>query len=117
MAMTRAANLFFVIALSACSVDREPRIPETPVADNPATTNDESNDQAVGHHGTVTLCVSTPHNGRSYTLDANVDGGAVSEVYFPKGGNVDFDDCELNDELSGECVDENGKTWEFTGEC
>jgi hypothetical protein len=47
----------------------------------------------------------------------DVEDGAVSEIYFPKGGNVDFYGCELDTDLTGECEDENGRTWEFSGEC
>lgn len=115
--MTHAVSLLLAVVLSGCFADRAPRSPSTAVADDPSTNNDESNDQAVGDYGTVTLCVSTPHNGRSYTLDADVDDSILTTVYFPKGGNVDFDGCELDDDLAGSCEDENGKTWDFDGEC
>lgn len=86
--------------------------------DDPATSNDESNDQPVGLFGDVTLCVSTPHNGESYTLDVAVDEDrTVSEIYFPKGGNVDLYGCQLEDDLTGLCEDEAGRDWQFDGEC
>jgi hypothetical protein len=84
-------------------------------ADDPSTTNDESNDQPLGHFGTVTLSVIGP-NGNPYTLDADVDDNKLERLYFPKGGWLDFDACELDDDLNGECTDENGKDWTIEGE-
>lgn len=87
------------------------------LADNSATTNDESNDQPIGTAGTKTFCVSTPHNGRRYALDVDANGeGYINKIYFPKGGHVDFSDCITHSDWSGECDDENGKTWVFEGE-
>jgi hypothetical protein len=83
--------------------------------DDPATTNDESNDQPLGHFGTVTLIVSQEESGNTYTLDVEVEDGAVERIYFPRGGWVDLDGCELESDLTGECVDENGKHWTFGG--
>jgi hypothetical protein len=60
------AALFFV---ASCSKDEtrnrdepdEPmvRAPYTPAPDDPSTSNDESNDQPLGHFGTRTLVVSS----------------------------------------------------------
>ncbi len=83
--------------------------------DDPSTTNDESDDQPKGHFGTVTLSVTGP-NGNHYTLDADVDDNRLARLYFPKGGWLDFDECELDDDLNGECTDENGRTWTIEGE-
>jgi hypothetical protein len=84
--------------------------------DDPYTSNDESNDQPVGYFGTLTMSVSSLESGNSYTLDADVDGTTVDRVYFPKGGWVDFFDCELDDGLIGTCLDERGRSWSFDGE-
>jgi hypothetical protein len=86
-----------------------------PEADGPTTSNDESNDQPKGHFGTVTLSVTGP-NGNHYTLDADVNDNNLERLYFPKGGWLDFDDCELDEDLNGECTDENGRTWTIEGE-
>lgn len=88
------------------------------VEDDPRTTNDESNDQPLGSRGN-TMCVGTPHNGRKYRLDADLedDFGVVRSLYFPKGGNVDFENCVVDADFLGECEDESGKTWEFEGVC
>jgi hypothetical protein len=86
-----------------------------PEPDDPDTTNDESNDQPVGHFGTVTLSVIGPP-GNHYTLDADVDDNKIERLYFPKGGWIDFDDCDLDEDLNGECTDENGNSWTFGGE-
>jgi hypothetical protein len=86
-----------------------------PQEDDPDTTNDETNDQPVGHFGTVTLSVIGP-NGNHYTLDADVDDNRIEQLYFPKGGWIDFDECDLDEDLNGECTDENGDTWTFEGE-
>jgi hypothetical protein len=61
----------------------------------------------------VTLIVSQEESGNTYTLDVEVEDGAVQRIYFPKGGWVDLDGCELEDDLTGECVDENGDHWIF----
>ena len=84
--------------------------------DNPNTTNDESNDQPVGHFGTVTLIVSQAESGHTYTLDVEMDGSEATRIYFPKGGWVDLEGCELEDGYAGKCIDENGRHWTFEGE-
>ena len=86
-----------------------------PEADDPDTTNDESNDQPTGHFGSMTLVVTGPA-GHEYTLDADVDDRTLQRLYFPKGGWLDFDDCELDEDMSGECEDEKGQTWTIQGE-
>ena len=86
-------------------------------ADDPSTTNVESNDQSLGYYGTRTLCVTNHGSGNSYPLDADMDGLEVITIYFQKGGNVDFDGCELDDRLEGECEDDEGRGWSFAGEC
>lgn len=91
------------------------RRPYVPEQDNPSTTNDESNDQPLGHFGTMTMTVSSLESGNTYTLDVEIDGREVHRIYFPKGGWVDFLGCELEMDLSGECVDESGRTWVFEG--
>jgi hypothetical protein len=45
-----------------------------------------------------------------------MSGTTLERLYFPKGGWVDLIDCELDDDLTGECDDENGRTWELNGE-
>ena len=84
--------------------------------DDPYTSNDESNDQPVGHFGTLTMSVASLESGNSYTLDVEVDDTTVDRVYFPKGGWVDFYGCELDDDLTGSCLDEQGRLWDFDGE-
>lgn len=84
--------------------------------DDPTTTNDESNDQPVGYFGTITLRVHNPRNGNTYTLDADVNETSVDRIYFPKGGWIDFYRCELDEDLQGECEDEQGRSWVFEGE-
>lgn len=107
---TRLAAIALCLATAACGNSQSRRV------DDPATTNDESNDQPVGSMGT-TLCVMTTHNGRQYTLDVDVDdAGRVREIYFPKGGNVDFDDCTIDADMTGACDDENGREWKFMGQ-
>lgn len=85
-------------------------------SDDPGTTNDESNDQPLGYFGTLTLAVSNNDSGNSYTLDADLEDTTVERVYFPKGGWVDFYDCELDEDLTGSCWDEEGRSWTFDGE-
>lgn len=87
-----------------------------PAADDAATTNDESNDQPVGHFGSVTIEVTSAESGHTYTLDAEVDGMTLERIYFPKGGWVDFPDCEIDEDLCGDCEDEQGRSWTFEGE-
>lgn len=108
--LTRCSILMFALCACSCSNGQSRRV------DDPVTTNDERNDQPLGSMGT-TLCVMTTHNGRKYTLDVDVDdAGRVREIYFPKGGNVDFDDCTIDADMTGACDDENGREWEFMGE-
>lgn len=83
--------------------------------DNPSTTNDESNDQPVGHFGTITMIVSQQESGHTYTLDVEFDDLESRRIYFPRGGWVDLEGCELEGDLTGECVDENGRHWTFEG--
>jgi hypothetical protein len=87
----------------------------TPKQDDPATSNDESNDQPLGHFGSVTLYAYNSSNGNTYTLDADVENGEVQRLYFPKGGWVDFDFSELDSDGNGSGTDENGRYWEFRG--
>lgn len=84
-------------------------------ADDASTTNDESNDQELGCFGSITLNVTNQNSGNSYPLDAETQGYVVEQVYFRRGGNVDFPDCELEDDYTGECVDEGGNWWTFNG--
>ena len=85
--------------------------------DDPDTTNDESNDQDLGYYGTRTLCVTNHGSGNSYPLDADMDGQTVTTIYFRRGGNVDFSDCELDEDFEGDCSDDEGRGWSFEGEC
>jgi len=87
----------------------------TPRPDDPATTNDESNDQPRGFFGTTTLQVTNLGSGNSYPLDADLDGTTLHRLYFPKGGWIDFPDCELEPDLTGTCDDEEGRSWEIGG--
>src|SRR5688572_601541 len=57
-------------------------------SDDPATSNDESNDQTLGHFGSLTLYAYNSSSGNTYTLDADVEDGEVLRLYFPKGGWV-----------------------------
>ena len=83
--------------------------------DDLTTTNNETNDQPRGHFGTTSVSATSVNSGNTYPLDADVDGTALTRIYFPKGGWVDFPDCELDEELSGECDDEQGRSWVFNG--
>lgn len=86
--------------------------------DDPETTNDESNDQPTGYYGTKTLCVHSYESGNTYTLDVDVsDDREVEQIYFPKGGWISFTGCELDEDLAGDCDDDEGRDWEFQGEC
>jgi hypothetical protein len=87
-----------------------------PELDDPDTEDDESNDQPLGYFGTLTMAVGSVESGNSYTLDVDIDGTTVERVYFPKGGWIDFYDCELDDDLIGDCQDEEGRSWIFEGE-
>jgi hypothetical protein len=91
------------------------RKPYTSKPDDPATSNDESNNQPVGHLGTVTLLVYNVSSGHEYTLDADVEGGEVQRLCFPKGGWVDFNSSEIDSDGNGTGIDENGRHWEFSG--
>lgn len=91
------------------------REPYTPKEDDPATSNDESNDQPLGHFGSVTLYAYNSSSGNTYTLDADVDNGEVQRLYFPKGGWVDFDSSEIDSDGIGSGTDETGRYWEFRG--
>jgi len=84
--------------------------------DDPETTNDESNDQPLGHFGTASLTVYSYESGNYYTLDGDIDDGQLERLYFPRGGWIDFYDCELDEELQGSCIDEEGRSWEIEGE-
>jgi hypothetical protein len=84
--------------------------------DDPSTSNDESNDQPVGYFGSQTLVVSNLESGNTYTLDVELNGLEVERIYFPKGGWVDvIGGCEIDEDLTGECLDENSRTWTFEG--
>ena len=93
------------------------RSPAPVQADDPETANDESNDQPLGHSGTMTLCATNASSGNSYPLDADVDEGQVETIYFQKGGRVHFSDCQLDSDLAGDCEDDSGNSWSFEGEC
>jgi hypothetical protein len=45
-----------------------------------------------------------------------VSGTELQRVYFPKGGWVDFPGCDLDEDLTGSCEDEEGRSWEIDGE-
>jgi hypothetical protein len=91
------------------------RLPYAREQDDPATSNDESNDQPHGHFGTQTLSVCNLQSGNCYPLDADVNDTALERLYFPKGGWIDFAECELDSDLSGECLDEEGRGWQIDG--
>jgi hypothetical protein len=84
-------------------------------ADDPSTTNDESNDQPTGHFGTCTMTVTSESSGNTYVLDADVNGTEVQRVYFPKGGWVDFDESEIDADGNGTGTDEQNREWTFGG--
>lgn len=89
------------------------------VPDDPATTNDESNDQPVGHFGTHTIRVRNIGSGNNYPLDAEIesngDGYRLERLYFPKGGRVRFIHCELDADFTGTCRDASGGRWDVNG--
>lgn len=87
-----------------------------PSEDDPYTTNDESNDQPLGHFGTETLAVFSHDSGNYYNLDGDIEDGTLERLYFPKGGWVDFFSCDLDEDLQGECIDEEGRLWSIEGE-
>jgi hypothetical protein len=91
------------------------RKPYEPQSDDPATSNDESNDQPLGHFGSFTLYAYNSSSGNTYTLDADIEDGEVQRLYFPKGGWVDFDSSEIDSDGNGSGTDENGRHWEFRG--
>ena len=91
------------------------RKPYSPQPDDPTTTNDESNDQPLGHFGSVTLLVYNVNSGHEYSLDADIEDGQVERLYFPKGGWVDFDSGEIDSDGNGTGTDEQGREWEFRG--
>jgi hypothetical protein len=84
--------------------------------DDPSTSNDETNDQPLGHFGTLTLSVCNSSTSKCYEVDAELSGTTLDRLYFQKGGWVDFDACELDEDFTGECDDENGRWWEINGE-
>ncbi len=87
----------------------------TKMPDVAVTTNDESNDQPLGHFGMRTIQCTYSSSGNSYPLDADIDGTEVKRVYFEKGGWVDFDESEIDESGVGHGTDEQGKDWEFEG--
>jgi len=91
------------------------RKPYTPKEDDPVTSNDESNDQPIGHLGTVTLYAYNYSSGNTYSLDADVEDGEVERLYFPKGGWVDFISSDIDKDGNGSGTDERGRQWEFRG--
>lgn len=80
--------------------------------DNPETTNNETNDQPTGYYGTETVEACNESSGNCYELDADFDGEMVTTIYFPKGGNLDFDDGYCEDST---CygTSEEGDEWYF----
>lgn len=92
--------------------DEDDRLDPPTFEDDPATTNDESNDQPVGYYGTETVEACNDFTGNCYELDVDFDGEMVTTVYFPKGGNLDFYDgyCE-----GSTCygTSEEGEEWYF----
>jgi hypothetical protein len=92
------------------------RRPHAKIDDDPSTSNDESNDQPLGHFGTLTLSVCNLQSGNCYPLDGELSGSTLERLYFPRGGWIDFLDCELDDDFNGECEDEDGKMWRIDGE-
>lgn len=84
-------------------------------ADAPNTTNDESNDQPLGHFGTRTITVLYVNSGNEYPVDADVDGNEVKRIYFENGGWVDFSESDIDSSGNGSGTDEQGRQWEFHG--
>lgn len=91
------------------------RIPFAPQNDDPETSNDETNDQPLGHFGTLTLFVTSVESGNSYPLDGEMEGTELRRLYFPRGGWIDFYSCELDKDFSGFCSDEQGRSWSIAG--
>lgn len=89
------------------------RYKNTPfLIDNPKTTNDESNDQLTGYYGSDTVYACNDSSGNCYDLDADFYDNEVERLYFPKGGWVDIDSSNCDDDY---CYleDENGTEWEI----
>src|SRR4051812_46338713 len=59
------------------------RLPFVAQADDPSTTNNEANDQPVGHFGTLTLSACSLRAGHCYTLDGELSGHELKRLYFP----------------------------------
>ncbi|MBK6751270.1 MAG: hypothetical protein IPG67_15040 [Acidobacteria bacterium] len=95
------------------------RTPYEKQADDPETTNDESNDQPLGNMGTISLRVRNVSSGNRYPLDADVTrtsgGYKLLRLYFVKGGWVDFDSCNPAPGYVGHCTDENRRRWDIEG--
>ncbi len=84
-------------------------------SDDPSTTNDESNDQPIGHFGDATVTVRNVSSGNSYDVDVDVDANEVTRIYFQKGGWVDMDTSDIDEDGNGNGTDEQGRDWEFEG--
>ena len=81
--------------------------------DNPDTTDDESNNQILGFHGTETVEACNLSSGNCYEVDVDAYDNEIETIYFYKGGHVhlDYSDCDYTGYCYG--VDENGTEWEF----
>jgi hypothetical protein len=87
------------------------RYADTPeYEDNLYTTNDESNDQALGFYGTQTMNACNQSSGNCYDLDVDISDGEVERIYFPKGGWVDIVGSDCYEELCF-VIDENDTEW------
>ncbi len=81
--------------------------PHEVIKDDLTTTNDESNDQPLGHYGTASIKIRNLKSFKTYTLDADFEEGDLQRIYFPKGGWLDFTECDYD----LVCTDEKGSSW------
>ena len=79
--------------------------------DDPATTDDESNNQPLGLFGTEIVKACTTHNERCYTLDAQFDDKKLVKVYFVKGGRLKFKDNQCASMQICRVKGQNGREW------
>lgn len=82
--------------------------------------NTEEEFDPSNYDGSHTVEACNSRTGSCYDLDADIEGGEITQIQFENGGHLDIDGAELSEdfEASGDSYTNtdgyNGDSWDFT---
>lgn len=64
-------------------------------------------------NGTETINACSSESGNCYSLDTDISGGIIEEIYFDNGGYLCFS-ADIDEDGNASDIDQDGNSWDFT---